>query len=342
MANDHDYGRFTMAFRVVCWIATLLVMSYWIFRYSLNQDISRIEYKKYYEKSSDVYPVLSLCLKNSFSKTKLQMTSQVLNETLYRQYLKGDYFSPKFMEVDYDDIRLNLSDFIDKYYFVWRNGSSSMHDFEKEPLKLFLPSFSGFWNAKFYNCYALQTPHDIHLVQFEVLIRSTIFPDGVRSTNYDLLVILHYSNQLLVSYKNLKYAFSRQDAESTYSTRFHVKDVEIMQRRNKNSSPCKEDSQNYDNDILQHHIDYVGCRASYQGNFSSKVPLCSTKEQMAKASMTLRSDGYGDRPPCRTMEKIDYEYSENDITDTIYAKKGSFWLNFSILSPHFKEIKQER
>ena len=58
--------------------------------------------------------------------------------------------------------------------------------------------------------------------------------------------------------------------------------------------------------------------------------------------MTLRSDGYGDQPPCRTMEKIDYEYSENDITDTIYAKKGSFWLNFSILSPHFKEIKQER
>ena len=149
MANDHDYGRFTMAFRVVCWIATLLVMSYWILRYSLNQDISRIEYKKYYEKSSDVYPVLSLCLKNSFSKTKLQMTSQVLNETLYRQYLKGDYFSPKFMEVDYDDIRLNLSDFIDKYYFVWRNGSSSMHDFEKEPMKIFLPSFLAFGKLSF-------------------------------------------------------------------------------------------------------------------------------------------------------------------------------------------------
>ena len=283
-----------------------------------------------------------MCLKNPFSKTKFQMTSQVINETLYRKYLKGDYFSAKFMELDYNDIRLNLSDFIDTYYFAWRNGSSRSHNYEKEPFQVFLPSFAGFYNARFYNCYTLQTPHDVHLLQFSVHIRSSIFPDGVRSTNYDMLVLLHYPNQLLASFKNLKHGFSRREAESTYVTRFQVKDVEILHRRNKRSSPCKEDSTNYDNDVLQHHMDYVGCRAPYQGNISTKVPLCSNKDKMAKALMALRSDGYGDQPPCRTMEKIDYEYSENDLSDTKYAQNRTFWLNFDILNPQFKEIVQER
>ena len=63
---------------------------------------------------------------------------------------------------------------------------------------------------------------------------------------------------------------------------------------------------------------------------------------MTNAMMIFRSDGYGVQPPCRSMEKIEYTYSEADLSDTKYVERGSFWLIFYILNPQFKEIVQAR
>ena len=64
------------------------------------------------------------------------------------------------MELDYDDLRLNLSDYLDHYYFEFRNGSHERHNYAEQPMKIFSPSFAGFRKKNFHNCYALQTPHD--------------------------------------------------------------------------------------------------------------------------------------------------------------------------------------
>ena len=336
------YDRFVIFFRLSCWLATLMVICYWIYRFGLNEDVCIIDYKKYYDVDSDMFPVLSLCIKSPFSKTKFRMRNQVINETLYIKFLKGEYFSTRYMETEYNDIRLNLSDYIDEYYIQWRNGSSMTHVYANESIELFIPTFAGFWNSEFYNCYDLQTPHNNQIIQFAVLIRNSVFPLGFRSTNYDLFVLLHYPNQLLISYKTLRHGFSKQGKESSYAMRFQVRGVEILQRRNKNSRLCNENWQNYDHDIFQDHINRVGCRAPYQGNKNNTLSLCSSKGQMSKSMMNFRSDGYGAQPPCRSMEKIDYTYSEDDFSDSKYAKKGSFWISLYILNPQFKEIVQAR
>ena len=123
-----------------------MVICYWIYRFGLNEDVCIIDYKKYYDIDSDMFPVLSLCIKSPFSKTKFRMRNQVINETLYIKFLKGEYFSTRYMETEYNDIRLNLSDYIDEYYIQWRNGSSRTHVYVNEPIELFIPTFAGFWN----------------------------------------------------------------------------------------------------------------------------------------------------------------------------------------------------
>ena len=342
MAADGNYNNFTTFFRVVCWTVTMFLICYWIFIYTLNQDVCIIDYKKYYEKPFDAYPVLSICVKDSISTTKFQKTNQDLDNKRYIKFLKGKYFSSRFMELDYDDIRLNLSDYIDDYYFEFRNGSHERHNYAEQPMKIFSPSFAGFRKKNFHNCYALQTPHDNQINQFAVRIRSSKFPSGFRSTNYTFVALLHYPNQLLISYKTLRHGFSKQQAENNYAMRFYIRGVEILQRRNKNSRVCNENWHNYDHDIFHDHMNRVGCRTPYQGNDSNTPALCSSKEQMSKSMMIFRSDGYGADPPCRSMEKIDYTYSENDLSHSKYAKKGSFWLTLYILNPQFKEIVQAR
>ena len=44
----------------------------WIYGYSLNEDLSKVDNIPFYESKQDVFPVLSLCFKDPFSDEKLK------------------------------------------------------------------------------------------------------------------------------------------------------------------------------------------------------------------------------------------------------------------------------
>ena len=201
MKFDVCHSRFATFFRVLCWFATLMAICYWLFIYSLNEDVCIIDNKKYYDHPSYVFPVLSLCLRNPFSTSQLQNENQDFNETEYIEFLKGDYFSSGLMEIDYHRIRLNISDYIDKYYIEWTNGTTKTYNYTERRIKIFHQSFAGFWQRlRFYSCFALQMPPDINITQLSVLFRNSLFPSNVRKP-FDWVVLLHHPNQLFMGYK---------------------------------------------------------------------------------------------------------------------------------------------
>ena len=342
MKFDVYYGRLATFFRVLCWFATLTAICYWLFIYSLNEDVCIIDNKKYYEHPSYVFPVLSVCFRNPFSTTQFQNETQEFNETEYIEFLKGDYFSKRLMEIDYHRIRLNISDYIDSYYIEWTNGTTRTHNYTEKPIKIFNQSFAGFWQRlRFYNCFALQTEPNINVTQFSVHFRNSLFPSSVKKQNH-LVALLHYPNQLFMGYKTIKYWSTTKEANSSYSMRFLVKGAEVLQRRNKIFSPCIDGRHNYDEIIIQNNLNSVGCKPPYVGNHISKLPVCSNQENITRAMVVLKSGDYGSWPPCRSMEKIDYTYNEGTLKDTEWWNPGTFWINFSIFNPHFKEILQTR
>ena len=71
--NSNIYSsRLVPSFNFVCWVATISLVSYWIFVYTLDEDLCIVDYKKYFESESDEFPVLSICLKNQISEEKLK------------------------------------------------------------------------------------------------------------------------------------------------------------------------------------------------------------------------------------------------------------------------------
>ena len=122
---------------------------------------------------------------------------------------------------------------------------------------------------------------------------------------------LHFPNQMLYSISTAKYGWPKgRTMNETYIMRFKVRKVEMLMRRHKESLPCIENWEEYDDIIVRNNIESIGCRPGYL-NSSSKddsVSTCSTKEQMAEAKFRFefRSDGYGVSPPCTSMEEISY------------------------------------
>ena len=191
----------------------------------------------------------------------------------------------------------------------------------------------------FFNCYALQIPQDTEISVFSVELANSIFPESVRTNNYSVLSQLHYRKQLLTSGLTLLYSFPRREPNDSYSMRFIVKGVELIQRRNKRNNPCYENWEDHDTMILKQHVKNLGCAPPYFTQFSN-IPICSTKEQMAASPFTLRFDDYRLHPPCQGMEKIYFSHEESEMKGTKWFRPGHFWIGIYLFDQKFKEIVQ--
>ena len=107
------------------------------------------------------------------------------------------------------------------------------------------------------------------------------------------------------------------------------------------NTPCDENWKDYDDTVLAEHTRKIGCRAPYI-EIRKGERLCTTKSEMKRSRFFLRSDLNGMLQPCKTLQKVRYEYSESDLSTTEWADTNSFWIGLKILDPYFMEIKQTR
>ena len=105
--------------------------------------------------------------------------------------------------------------------------------------------------------------------------------------------------------------------------------------------PCDENWNDYDETVLAKHTERIECRAPYQ-EIRKGVRLCSTESEMKRSRFVLRSDLNGMLQPCKTLQKVRYEYSEYDLSTTENADTNSFWIGLMFFDPYFMEITQTR
>ena len=79
---------FRFIFVLLCAFAAISICVYWIYKYRLDEDLSVITYREFYEREDDVYPTVSICLVNPFLKRRLAENG--VNESLYFKFLKGE------------------------------------------------------------------------------------------------------------------------------------------------------------------------------------------------------------------------------------------------------------
>ena len=112
MMNSIYLARLDSLFHVICWTITIILVSYWIYVYNLNDDLCIVDYKKYYETESDEFPVLSICLKNHISKEKLRLQNAEIDIESYIKFLGGNKFKKEFTEIDYESLVIDMSKYV--------------------------------------------------------------------------------------------------------------------------------------------------------------------------------------------------------------------------------------
>ena len=115
-------------FTFLCVSTTFSMVVYWAYKFNLDENISVITYRKFYERENDVYPTISMCLINPFLKQRL--ADYKVNQSSYLEYFKGEHFSEDMLKVNYKNVTIDIADSIKGYEMLFRNGTDFEAKFE--------------------------------------------------------------------------------------------------------------------------------------------------------------------------------------------------------------------
>ena len=212
--------------------------------------------------------------------------------------------------------------------------------------------------------YKYSDKEKLNLDEVMVAVNNSIFPNGIRPSSGQFLVMFHYPFQLIRSIYTTFYNWpSREDSPPTYhSMQFYIKAVEKLRRRKDGNEQCYDWKQ-FDSETMEDVMLDVGCRPPY---WTSRYnhPLCNSSVQMENIVLHNSAKLFQDDkfqktiPPCVEMKKIDVEFEEysgdeskNDFSNDFYdhcadiagGKDNWFIIHVNFwASIDFKEIKQIR
>ena len=320
----------TILFTICCITMTLVLSGWWAYQYSLNEDRCTVEFKDHSDDNETDYPSMTLCFRDPFTSFIKNGNEQQWNLSKMLSYFSGDE-NFEIIHVDYENVSLRITDYVIKYWIRWRNGSATTflpHEFK---FKGYQVTYSGFRDGNFYKCFTIGIPNR-HTRVLSALIDNKIFPNGIRPTFNGLLVIFHYPNQMLRTTSTMKYMWTNRKNKNDYTMRFLLQNVEIFNRRRK----CHLNWQHYDKDVVDHHIEEVGCRPPYLLSNHS-LPICKTRKEMHNISSCLSLGiSHGLEPPCRAMENVNYIYQEIDLSATKWNSSDHFWSTLHVEDSRYK------
>ena len=278
MSIKREY--FFACFQFLCWSAVLIMVSYWIYIFNLNEELCLVDYKRYLDNKDDEPPVLSICLKNPISADKLKLSAPQVDVDTFLSFLNEGHFNSSLLDIDYQKIILNMSEYTSQTNLLWINGGESVYS----KIDIFKTKNPFIYYGRFYQCYELQLTSIRGLKGVWLKLNSSVFGDRTIPQNYDIITVLHYPNHLLSSLGKLDY-ITKRESNDRYIMRYRLDGVEVLKRRNKRSHPC-QNYVDFDASIIENHIKKVGCRASYQHSVDG-VRVCSSKNAVSYTHLTL-------------------------------------------------------
>ena len=301
-------------FFVCCLLSTVGLQIYCIFRYAKDENSTEVKYTKFHHDEDAMYPSLTFCFKDPFLEEKFQQYEDDINVTRYINFLKGNLWNENMLEVKYDDVTISLSDHLLGTY---------LQTHKKEIIE-WIPHYYVSFRSGYLKCFAVDQPvlHQKYILTSGLLIRKSIFHQskisGVSSTSdisspdAALISYLHYPGQRLTAGPSIKKIWPlRQKSDENYVIRFDIKNMDVITRRNKYHDNCIVDWKQYDKHILDKFMVNMKCRPPHW-NITSKLPLCSNATEMKRFAKAANVASNDYEPPCKSIARIDYNYSELD------------------------------
>ena len=301
-----------LIFKVLCGIAAVVMIGYWIYKFHKNDDVSAIEYISYETNRDIVYPELSICVLLPFTSRNIFWGgSSNISANEYNEYINGQKtYREEYSKIDFHDVTLNIFKYVEYIELYIRNKTIL------EPLKCkklddcnyvrFKNNFNGFFNGFITRCFGFDVKLEIagNVNSMYVVFRqelNVLLNRFRKHGSGQIFLVLSYPGQMLKNPGVWKSIWKNKN-DSIGFLSIKVSTNEILRRRNKNKDPCFVDWIHFDDTVVKTHHDSIGCSPPYH---KSNKSICSSKSEIMKSRYELnevRNRYYP--PPCEEMSSI--------------------------------------
>ena len=235
------------------------------------------------------------------------------------------------LDFNYEDVTLQITDYLVKYWVLWRNGSTKYYLPYEYKWNAPYVSYSGFFRDRFYKCFAIELP-DNYTQGLSIMFSNKVFLQGFKKRSDAFMVVFHLPNQILRTDITRRRAWPIRKNQNDYSMRFIVHNVEMFKRRRN----CNQNWVDYDNEVIQYHMQKVGCRPPYHIS-NHTLPICQSNKQMKDIALRLSLGISHDFvPPCKGMEVVNYKYREAELSGSKWGSTGHVWSTLYIQDSRYK------
>ena len=323
-------------FRIICVALTISIMSWCIYRYHINDDVSMVSFESFHYRDTFLYPSTTLCFYNPFLEQRLENYGKGINITSYSEFLQGKYSDDRMYRINYDDVTRSAEDFLLQMSIKLEDGTTIMiHDANNQstgipPHQRIGGSFySVNYRSGIKKCFSFNVPYMRRRLVWSLFIKfkADIFPRGRRpvTPNFDgsnskeggFMVSFHYPNQYYRSFGTWKYLWESithrryKDIRcSGYYMRFRIKGIEVLERRDKPLQPCNNDWLSDDQNLTLRLKNVVGCQVRHEIQADSNLPICSHTKDIAKILTPSHDEIQMSPGPCKEIKRLKYEYEE--------------------------------
>ena len=320
-------------FHMVCSLATICFISYCLYKYGQNEDLSQVTFQEFHKTKDNIYPSLTICVSTQFSEENLELYGEGINISTYTDFLNGELWDDRMVEIDYDNVTFNFEDYllgIGMWVPDWRYFSGEeyfLYDHRKLKSKSDMNNNASltemnYWKPKFYTsyrgvtqkCFTVDVPFTPQkkVWTFGIVFDSDIFPDGRRPYYYEFGVKAHYPGQFF-NPKMQRYVWDERNENSSewVTMRFKIQKLEVIKHRQTSKTPCNQNWKKDDEEIMAQKVKSAGCRPSHWKT-SKEFPICTSKEQM-ETFLEINVTRY--EPACTSIQKIVHTYQEFEILE---------------------------
>ena len=332
------------AFKFLCVLTTLAFVGLGLSNYYLDEDISVVDAKSYFESEEDVVPVLSLCFVQTFDDALFSRFGKNITGSLYQSYLLGEYFDEEMLKINYHSVTTNVTDFVISYDVEFFNGSEIRENtpniFGKSPYYIYTWES---WNREILKCFAFEITKK-GVSRLRIIMKRDIFPNKIRPYDGGFAALFHYPNQVLKSFPTVTRQWQKRERITNYYTELYFNSMNVVVHRFKEGKKnCLQNWKDFDKIIIENHVKSVGCKTPDQIT-EKEWKLCKTKEKMKQARVPLKS---GHIPACREIDWFSYRILETDSTSATFEARYRKWkdwvsISFHILNPRFTITMQKK
>ena len=295
------------------------MVGYWIHKYLKNEDTTLIEYKLFQDTVSVPLPEATICFVDPILNSSLTSKNKSFDVVEYIKYLKGEeVLNQEYKKVDYRNVSLNLFSYLNFIWIGLRPGqrqsgtictpSLPSSDSNNCSLITITNNINGFGAQNLWKCLGVKVD-DKYSKNVSYLVITFKVEFGALLKRIPVVgVAFNHPGQNLRKTDTDQIIWINPEENRTI-TSFKIDSMEILRRRNKRSDKCLKEYTSYDQLILKHHIERIGCNPPYYKLFRN-LPICDTPSFLREFFNNGEKLPKGEIDfPCQEMPHLSFKYN---------------------------------